>query len=78
MRGHIQKRAKDLRARKLELLPKRMLRPALPFGKATRKFLWRGKECYGAAASRQFLSASIDDVRLYNHALSGFRHHGDL
>ena len=32
MRGRIEERAKDVRARELELLPKRVLRPALPFG----------------------------------------------
>src|SRR5215831_20833364 len=32
MRGSIEECAKDARACELELLPKRMLRPALPFG----------------------------------------------
>jgi hypothetical protein len=32
MRGHIQKRTKDVRACELELPPKRILRPSLPFG----------------------------------------------
>jgi hypothetical protein len=32
MRGGVQKPAKDVRACELELLPQRMLRPALPFG----------------------------------------------
>jgi hypothetical protein len=32
MRGRIQKRAKDVRSCELELSPKRILRPALPFG----------------------------------------------
>jgi hypothetical protein len=32
MRGRIEERAKDVRAGEPELPPKRMLRPALPFG----------------------------------------------